>query len=150
MISCTNLNLNYNQDLELDKRLELDLESIMSSLRMDFEKEGISFQNWLRLKDFGLEWICKKKGCKDLYFQILQFTGRGGGGFLTKSVKFHIFYKKEWISLRMDLYLKSNFELCNLQGGGWWTFNWGLKLEPFYLLWKVLGDGGWCMIIASA
>ena len=45
MISCTNLNLNYNQDLELDKRLELDLESIMSSLRMDFEKEGISFQN---------------------------------------------------------------------------------------------------------
>ena len=46
MISCTNLtNQFYNQNLELDKRLELDLESIMSSLRMDFEKEGISFQN---------------------------------------------------------------------------------------------------------
>ena len=25
--------------------IELDLESIMSSLRMDFEKEGISFRN---------------------------------------------------------------------------------------------------------
>ena len=56
----------------------------------------------MRFKDFELEWIWKKKGFKDFNFTILQFTGRGGGGFLTKSVKFQNFFQKEWISLRMD------------------------------------------------
>ena len=48
-----------------------------------------STKNGLRFKDFELELFWKKKGFKDFNFQILQFTGRGGGGFLTKCVKFH-------------------------------------------------------------